>query len=429
MCVFAKAFVHRCVLHSQRVSGVLSPMTDTPNIAQLERLLSEYDGHGRLPESVEKTYLDHVHTVRAKVMRLAAVPSVIVYNAFLVADYLLVPETFRIALLLHLCVVTPVMILVGIFYGRMRSHALRSAAVMSIPVLIVMQIMTIFIMNSGTGAEHYQYLAIPVLVYINVTLRGEYRLAVAVSAVLVAIYLAVLLTSSIAWQAKTVGMWVMIGVTHMTLLANHWMNRDSRRTFVRQLYEGLMRENAENRAHRDPLTGIANRHQLEKMAADMRDNSEAVSPVAVIMIDIDHFKAFNDRFGHPAGDECLKRVANTLAECVEGDELVARYGGEEFIAVLPRTVLPDAARRAELIRRAVSEIAIPHPGAGIGGVVTASLGVMAGPMSSHELSELIAGADAALYAAKRAGRNTVWPPFLKERGQVVSVLPAGLNAK
>jgi diguanylate cyclase (GGDEF)-like protein len=146
-------------------------------------------------------------------------------------------------------------------------------------------------------------------------------------------------------------------------------------------------------------------------------------PLCVAMLDLDHFKVFNDRYGHAAGDVCLKRVAAAMAAELRNErDLAVRLGGEEFLLLLPSTELSEAVRVAERVRRHVEAIAIPHEEFGPRGVVTASLGVAAGPVSAHDFAELLSGADAALYAAKRNGRNQVWPPFVS-RDNPISRLP------
>jgi diguanylate cyclase (GGDEF)-like protein/PAS domain S-box-containing protein len=163
-------------------------------------------------------------------------------------------------------------------------------------------------------------------------------------------------------------------------------------------------------AHSDHLTGLANRRrfalQLQREASRAcRDGS----PLAIVMIDIDRFKLFNDRYGHPAGDRCLRAVAQAVAAAVQrpGD-LAARYGGEELVVLLPATTLAGARVIAERIAEAVRARAIPHAG-GIGGIVTVSIGVAAGvPDSAADADLLLAEADRALYGAKAAGRARVW---------------------
>jgi diguanylate cyclase (GGDEF)-like protein len=175
----------------------------------------------------------------------------------------------------------------------------------------------------------------------------------------------------------------------------------------------------------DPLTGLPNRRYLEEKTAQIwKRSDDEVSPTAVVMIDIDHFKKYNDRHGHPAGDLCLKRVAGAVSGQLRGEaDIAIRLGGEEFLLLLPQTELGEAIRIAERIRRAIESLAIPHEGLTAGCCVTASFGVMAGHVSAHPLGELLAGADTALYAAKRNGRNQVWPPLLARTSTVAVLEP------
>jgi diguanylate cyclase (GGDEF)-like protein len=147
--------------------------------------------------------------------------------------------------------------------------------------------------------------------------------------------------------------------------------------------------------------------------------------VAVILADIDHFKDYNDTQGHLAGDVCLKRVAGIVqAELRTEGDMAFRFGGEEFLLLLPKADLSTAISVAERIRRALEEAGIPHPARVPPGVVTASFGVAATRLGGTVTTdELIASADAALYAAKRSGRNQVWPRFLSARRSEVVDLP------
>jgi diguanylate cyclase (GGDEF)-like protein len=411
-------FVYRKFLEFGEEDTGLSAVT----LADVEKLLVSSGNDARFPEAVEAEFVRRTHSFRVKVLRSSLLPTLLIYNAFLIADYILVPDTFMLAVWLHFAVVTPAILLAGLLYPRLKSGMLRNILVGSVPVLTVAQIMAIYLLNDGPDADHYQYLAIMILIFTNVNLRHGFRFAACLSAIMSAIYLAALFTGPSGAHIRFIGVTFDITVVYLTLLANYRMDRDMRHAFLRRLHDSMMREHAESRAHRDPLTGVANRHQLETYADHLWTQADDnVSPIAVIMIDVDHFKSFNDEFGHPAGDECLKRVAHALCVEMAENELVARYGGEEFIAVMPGTSLPDAAKKAERLRRAIEDIAIPHPKRGIGGVVTASFGVMAGPASLHSLSELVTGADAALYAAKRSGRNMVWPPFRRKQGEVVDI--------
>ena len=166
----------------------------------------------------------------------------------------------------------------------------------------------------------------------------------------------------------------------------------------------------ESLAHRDGLTGVANRRRFDNwLQQAWQHSSNAGKPLALLLIDIDHFKAFNDSYGHVAGDDCLQHVASALAGSLgaNGPE-VARYGGEEFAVLLPDCDAKTAAKHAERLRAAVTDLRIPHRGASPA-QVTISVGVAALHPSASDITSdmLIRQADAALYQAKREGRNRV----------------------
>jgi diguanylate cyclase (GGDEF)-like protein len=164
---------------------------------------------------------------------------------------------------------------------------------------------------------------------------------------------------------------------------------------------------------------LANRRHLEAELAKLwAMPDEDASPVSVVLVDIDFFKPLNDRYGHAAGDLCLKRVAaSAMAELRGSDDHAVRFGGEEFLLLLPGMAMADAMRVAERIRVAIEAAAIPNEGAGAGGVVTASFGVAAASVRDLSAAELIAAADSALYAAKRKGRKQDWPPLAASENQ------------
>jgi diguanylate cyclase (GGDEF)-like protein len=158
----------------------------------------------------------------------------------------------------------------------------------------------------------------------------------------------------------------------------------------------------------DSLTGLANRRKFDEVwQAEWQRATRQGSLLAVIMLDVDFFKRYNDHCGHQAGDACLQQVANILAGGIHrAGELVARYGGEEFVLVLPGADLADAYASAERIRAAVQAAAIPHPDSPLGPVVTISLGLAASiPCVGTPSEQLLRAADDALYQAKAEGRN------------------------
>jgi len=155
----------------------------------------------------------------------------------------------------------------------------------------------------------------------------------------------------------------------------------------------------------DGLTGIHNRRFLDDILQREVSRSHRLgAPMALLMVDIDHFKRFNDRHGHQAGDEALRGVTRTLARHLRAMDFLARYGGEEFAVVLPGADGKSALKTAERLRTAVEAAALGAPG---GKRLTVSIGSAACPSDANDAVSLVAAADAALYAAKEAGRNTV----------------------
>jgi diguanylate cyclase (GGDEF)-like protein len=158
----------------------------------------------------------------------------------------------------------------------------------------------------------------------------------------------------------------------------------------------------------DVLTGVANRRSIEeRLESEWRRCRRNGMPLAVIMVDIDHFKLYNDAFGHHAGDNCLQHIASALKKGLRrpGD-LLGRYGGEEFICLLPETTLEHAVKRADELGRSVMALNIVQARTADSPVVTVSRGVSATiPSTEIDLSDLLQVADAMLYDAKRRGRN------------------------
>ncbi|GLY98565.1 serine/threonine protein kinase [Actinoplanes sp. NBRC 103695] len=158
----------------------------------------------------------------------------------------------------------------------------------------------------------------------------------------------------------------------------------------------------------DPLTGLANRRQLSGML-EREWRARPGAEISAIILDVDHFKQFNDEYGHLAGDDCLRLVGEALNRHVRGGDLLARYGGEEFVVVLPGCDLTLAAQVGDRLRQAVVELDLPHAGSPFG-VVTISGGCAATtPNDASRPDDLLGQADIQLYRAKHDGRNTVRP--------------------
>ncbi|MCQ0986775.1 GGDEF domain-containing protein [Jiella marina] len=384
-------------------------------LSQIDQLLADRVYRSRFPAEIEAAYHAHRLNYRKHLARALIIPTLICYNAFLLVDYLIVPELFWLSVQIHLLVVTPLFLASIWVFFKSRGPVVRDTAAILPPVAMVAQIMTIYALSAGNSeASHYQYLAVMVLVYTNLLYRLEYRHALVASMVIVTIYLGTLLGVGASAPVLQVGAMMIAIAAYLSLSANRQMQWDARLGFLRRLQDQARLELAEREAEKDVLTGLFNRRRLEKELAN-RAGSGA-RPLAILMIDVDHFKPFNDYYGHLVGDLSLKRVAAVIRSSLPGkDDLAVRYGGEEFLVFLDGADFSQAYRVAERIRTGIVEMAIPHEGAEDAGLVTASVGLMAACVPPEACDALIAGADSALYAAKQAGRNRVWPP-VERRG-------------
>lgn len=179
---------------------------------------------------------------------------------------------------------------------------------------------------------------------------------------------------------------------------------------VLTMQDELQSANAELKklSEKDALTGLANRFALEKkLEQDWSLLSRTHLPLSVMIIDIDYFKAYNDLYGHQAGDACLKRVAELLQKAAKRTtDMVARFGGEEFLIVLPGTPASEALEIAEALRTSINQAGIEHGGSPVEPFVTLSIGLStAVPSPGSTAEDLIRTADKALYSVKRDGRN------------------------
>ena len=177
-----------------------------------------------------------------------------------------------------------------------------------------------------------------------------------------------------------------------------------------------LRESMRNLSIRDPLTGLFNRRYMEEALEQEQHRAKRhETQLAVIMVDIDHFKKFNDNFGHDAGDAILRALGTFFKKHVRGSDIACRYGGEEFILILSPSTAEGAQQRAEKIRKDAGLLRVSHANQDLG-AITLSLGMAIAPDHASESDSIVKAADVALYQAKANGRNRV-VMFSAEAGQ------------
>ena len=181
---------------------------------------------------------------------------------------------------------------------------------------------------------------------------------------------------------------------------------------ITQLYQELATTHASllRSSARDNLTGVYNRNSFDIAAqTEWQRAQRSVQPLSLVLVDVDHFKRYNDYFGHVQGDVCLHAVAQALARSVRRPtDMVARYGGEEFVILLPGTRTEDAVRIADLARRAVADLRLPAHAPGLTVSFSAGCATWEASAGLPDLEALLVAADQALYQAKAQGRNQVW---------------------
>lgn len=171
------------------------------------------------------------------------------------------------------------------------------------------------------------------------------------------------------------------------------------------LFNLKLQEELREQATRDPLTQLFNRRYLEdNLARELHRANRRQSPLSVVMLDLDHFKRFNDTFGHAAGDALLREVGKLLRATLRQSDIACRYGGEEFALVFPDSSLEDTGRRMEQIRDLIKRLEVRHDGRLLG-KINVSAGIATAPQHGTSTRDLLRAADEALYAAKQSGRD------------------------
>ena len=342
----------------------------------------------------------------------------IVYNLFMIGDWLLIPDIMSISVVLHLAVMTPLMLIVNAVVSReppawVRESILAFGIVAGIEGILALTLLSHSPLRSS---EHLS--AVLVILFATMVQRIRFNFVVVTCLVSLLLYVVALIPfASQDLPRVAVADAVFAGVVLFSLMGCYTLEAELRANYLLSLRDSLRNAELEAISRRDALTGAGNRRALDVRAAELaaraggRRDGDAARSTAVLLFDIDFFKSFNDANGHLAGDSCLKRVATLIGGDIRlGLDQVFRFGGEEFLVVLEDTGLAEALRVGERIRRDVEAAAIPRCAGAYGGVITLSAGAAAGMLGETvALADLIADADTALYAAKSEGRNRIRP--------------------
>lgn len=378
-------------------------------------------------DDIEEAHFNNVtRPARLRHFIVSGFIALICYWLFLLADQRMIPDVYETALKVRLYWFTPYAAV--LFFAGLRYPGfvlLLPAAVLESAVMIT-GLAAAFTMGWLLAHSHSDFAGmytaglVPIVIYGNLAQRFRFRYALffSVSVVLISVYC--------AWSRMgqphpyAIFDWPLVllvtVISSHTAAMNYRYELEERRRFQWSVRAQTLRKKLaasqaqlDDMSRRDALTGVPNRRHFDEYTRHAWDAAQASNgELALLLMDVDHFKAFNDRYGHPAGDQCLRHVAQILQKAVPAESgCVARWGGEEFIVALPGMDAQAAAKVAQALCEAVQSSGLRHEASTTAGSVTISIGVAAvrPAESSRHVDGLVADADAALYRAKREGRN------------------------
>ncbi len=408
------------------------PLVPSPPLtlqAVLRHMRERYTRRLRFGPSLERQFAQACAPSRLTHLRLTATAALVLFNLFLISDYQMVPDVFELSVQLRLYTLTPLILAFVVIGHVLRDWWLQHTppwltdVIAMVGTMLVAACLAVVLMKTHSPlASVYRAGLIPVLVFCNLVQRLRFARALTASLFIMGLFVYTTVArdgppSPYAIIEGPMGLLVVV-VGVYTLVSNFNLEMDERLRFL-QNERGLslraelehIHGGLEELSNKDPLTGLPNRRRFDSYLQE-RQAKTLQQGTVVLLIDVDHFKAFNDRYGHPSGDQCLRMVAGALSRAMGGTPgLLARWGGEEFVAVLPGATLEAAMATAEGMRQAVTALRMRHESSTASPHVSVSIGVATGHMGlplaegRHELEHLMRRADEALYRAKAQGRN------------------------
>ena len=389
--------------------------------AQVEQQLARRAPLLTFEPALEQRFEADTGAARCRMLAWQGVLGTLCLIAYVAADWLLTPDIFGFAVGLRLGLLLP---LVGLTLWLLSINPpapIREGLVTVIPVLAALTTIVIVEVSESPLREIQHNSIILVVLFIAMVMRVRFVYAAAGCLLTFGLMISeMFLTHDHEVEQFIAEVVIFFAALVMALTASWHLERETRRSYLLTLREQLANLTLSELSLSDALTGVGNRRALERELEVIRTGAQPAEDIAIVLIDIDYFKPFNDALGHLAGDECLKQVASLLATGLRnaGDKAF-RFGGEEFLVLMRRTELSQALGAAERLRRQIENAAISHPARPAPPVITVSLGVAAARVRNLDFQALIGDADAALYDAKDNGRNQVSPPFLTTSGDQI----------
>jgi len=372
----------------------------------------------QLPARLRRPYFASLDRLYRQSTRIALAVFTLIFDLFLISQAKASPELVPLSACLRFGVYTPA-VLVFLMLDRRRRLPRRPYELFLLAFAVAPGVISATVCVYTTSTNSMSDVRATALILLSVGLAFRMRLpfVVLTAAMSCAAYFtSLLLTPAIPRSEIPSVVLTELAVASTVIVFSALLDHRDRLVFLLNLREqirarALAQQNRglRQQADIDALTGLANRRCFDAtLGSEWQAALAAGEPIGLIMIDIDHFKRFNDHYGHQQGDICLRSVARRASQGIRDADLIARYGGEEFAVILPGTGVSAALRVAERVRALVSELAMPHEGISPRATVSISLGVASMiPDDATGPNDLIEFADRHLYAAKRAGRDRV----------------------
>jgi len=361
----------------------------------------------RFKPAIESLFLKDYAANRVRLAPVWAIVGTLIYDLVYFGDRTMMADVFSQLVLVRFGIFTPFALFSVVALRRWPSALNYDLLAISVAVLGVSLPMSVAMHSGSPYLFVYQNGNVAAFLFFVIALRPRF------ATILIGLTLmcAVQFTTTKLSGAFDDVVYTGIITFYVTLaiflvLSAYFTEHKDRLNFLNQLRGSLLHVQLEQKSERDELTGLFNRHSLERMRSSIWHTNGEVASIAVIMLDIDRFKLFNDVHGHMEGDDCIRAVSQCISREIGANGTAFRFGGEEILVLMPDTNCEVANAIAERTRRSIEALGIRHRGLD-DGHVTASLGVTCGKTSQESLEDLLKAADTALYEAKRAGRNTV----------------------
>lgn len=381
---------------------------DHQTFAQVEDAIASGCPALRFSNDLERRYEAETLEQRRHFITIVGIGGGLVYNLFLISDWLTLNDTFVYVALGRLCLITPMFIVLLLWVQQLkRRWALEVTAAFG-TVMASLMPLVVMIYSDSPYRLHYQLGMLLLMVYCTMIQQLPLRYAAVAMGCMLIIQLVTTYIADLAefliWQANAL---LFVSTVALLLMASYFLERGARMSYLFALRGRLLQVQLMEAARTDALTQLFNRrYQDEVLTAVWQHAARQPEKIAIILIDIDHFKIYNDSYGHPQGDTCLKLLSGAIQQTAQkAGALTFRFGGEEILVLMMNADATQASVLAEALRAAVAALAVPHPVLGEGARVTISLGLAAAIAPQTSAGALISAADGALYSAKHAGRD------------------------